>query len=763
MSSKRKLIEKNESAKEAFIPIKPENIKLMTEVPVKEIREEDLITIEKPGKISMRKKPGKTKRAKQVKIGLRTRNISEDTEDIQEKKLEKDYTLIITEKPQAALKIANALGKARKYSENFVPYYYLERDGKKIIVACAVGHLLNLSGIGKGYPIFETEWLANFKSKKQDWSKKYYNLLVKLCKNASEFVIATDYDIEGEVIGWNIIRFIAKQKDAKRMKYSTLTTNELNEAYNNLMPTLDWSQAYAGETRHILDWLYGINLSRALMESIKKAGSFRIMSIGRVQGPALKFIVEKELEIQKFKSSLYWQVFIKLKNHKPELKYEKDIIKKEELKDFENLEGKKGMAKTEKSKRNISPPTPFDLTSLQREAYRLFKINPAKTLQLAQSLYLAGLISYPRTSSQKIPDSIKPKEILKKLAKNFSIVEYAIRDKPVEGKKSDPAHPSIFPTGEFEEMNADESKIYSIITKRFISCFCEDAEIESKKITFLCENKRFIASGIQIIKKGWMKVYPLAMQETDIEDIEGEKIIEKKKIEEKTTSPPRRYSPASIITELEKRNIGTKSTRSAIIETLYNRKYIENESIQATPLGISLISTLKKHSPIIIDEKLTRNFEKEMSEIQKAKKELKEKQEKILKDAKKSITDIANDFKKKEEKIGHELVKANKENYERERENNTLILCDKCKKGKLRILFNRKSFRYFVACNNYPECKNTYSLPPNALIKPAGKTCECGFPKLLAIRKAKRPWEFCFNEKNHQNKFFSGEENSNKK
>ena len=215
--------------------------------------------------------------------------------------------------------------------------------------------------------------------------------------------------------------------------------------------------------------------------------------------------------------------------------------------------------------------------------------------------------------------------------------------------------------------------------------------------------------------------------------------------EEKTTQPPRRYSPASIITELEKRNLGTKSTRSSIIETLYNRKYIEGESIQATPLGISLISTLKKHSPIIIEEKLTRNFEKEMNEIQKAKKGLKEKQEKILEDAKSSITNIANDFKKKEEKIGLALVKANKENYERERENNTLNLCEKCKKGKLRILFNRKSFRYFVACNSYPECKNTYSLPPNALIKPAVKTCECGFPKLLAIRKAKRPWEFCFN------------------
>ena len=121
---------------------------------------------------------------------------------------------------------------------------------------------------------------------------------------------------------------------------------------------------------------------------------------------------------------------------------------------------------------------------------------------------------------------------------------------------------------------------------------------------------------------------------------------------------------------------------------------------------------------------------------------------KILKDAKKSITDIVNDFKKKEEKIGKELIKANKENYERERENNTLILCEKCKKGKLRILFNRKSFRYFVACNKYPDCKTIFSIPKNALIKPAKKDCEtCGFPKVLAIKKARQPMEFCLNPK----------------
>jgi len=727
-----------------YIPVNPGNVKQVVEVAVKQISEEDIIKIEKPGRI----KPERLKRAK-----LKPRKVAEEEaseagieseENDEVGNVRKDSILIITEKPQAAMKIASALGRERKLNLGGAPYYELERDGKKIIVACAVGHLFGLATKEKGFPIFDISWEPA--SKKSPWTKKYYSALKKLVARAKEFIVATDYDIEGEVIGWNIIRFIGKQKDAKRMKYSTLTSKELQESYDNLLPTIDWGQAIAGETRHFLDWMYGINLSRALMAAIKKAGTFKIMSIGRVQGPALKLIIDKEREIQKFKSEKYFQVFIKLKGHEVELKYEKDIFDKKLLDDFKKLIGKKGIAATEKSMRNIPPAFPFDLTSLQREAYRLFSINPARTLQIAQQLYLAGVISYPRTSSQKIPEAIQPRDILKRLSTRFKEVNLAKRASPVEGKKTDPAHPSIFPTGEFLEMNEDERKIYTLIVKRFISCFCEDATVEDKKIVFDCEDKKFTVKGLGIKKKGWLEVYPLSMKEVEIEDINGEKIIEKSRIEEKETQPPHRFTPASIITELEKRNLGTKATRANIIETLYDRNYVKEQSITATPLGISLIETLEKYSPIIIDEKLTRHFEDEMDKIQQAKKNLSVLEEKTIKEAKESIIKITFDFKKHEEKIGKELLNANKELYKQEREANTLGLCPNCKKGNLRIIFNRKSTRYFIGCSSYPECKTTFSLPPNGLMKSAGKNCEkCGFPMILAIRKGKRPWEFCFN------------------
>ncbi len=217
--------------------------------------------------------------------------------------------LIITEKPQAAAKIASALsnGKERKYGDNGVPYYEFERDGEHIIVSCAVGHLFSLSQDVKGsdYPIFEVSWKPNFEVRKKDFTRKYYANLSKLVKRAKEIVIASDYDVEGEVIGYNVVRFIANQKDAKRMKFSSLTKDELEEAYTHLEPTINWGHAMAGETRHFIDWYYGINLSRALMNAIKTTGKFQIMSIGRVQGPALNMIVQKEKEIQAFKPVLF--------------------------------------------------------------------------------------------------------------------------------------------------------------------------------------------------------------------------------------------------------------------------------------------------------------------------------------------------------------------------------------------------------------------------------------------------------------------------
>jgi len=659
------------------------------------------------------------------------------------------YILIITEKPQAAMKIASSLGNPRSLSENGAPYYELEREGKKIVVACAVGHLFALKQDAgeKGWPVYKISWVPGFE--KSAWTKKYYSLLAKLCRNASEFIVATDYDIEGEVIGLNIIRFIAKQKDAKRMKFSTLTKNEIEDAYENISPTLNWGQAMAGETRHYLDWIYGINFSRALMEAVKKAGSFKIMSIGRVQGPALNSIVKKEKEIQAFKSEPYWQVFIFVKN--TELKYVKDLTKKSDLGQFKNLNGKKAEVKTEKSEQRIRPLAPFDLTTLQTEAYKFFNITPSRTLQIAQGLYLAGLISYPRTSSQKIPESINPLGIIKKLSGEFN-TKLCVSKKPVEGSKSDPAHPSIYPTGETAGLSGEEQKIYDLIARRFLSCFCDDAIVANKTIISIVDNLKFTAKGLGIVKKAWMEMYKIKMQEKELPDLNGVFEIDDSRIDEKQTQPPKRYTPASLVRELEKKNLGTKATRASIVETLYDRGYVKDSSIRATPIGVALIDTLEKHCPIIIDENLTRKFEKEMDGIQNAKKELKEKEEKILEDAKGTIDMISKKFKEDEAEIGLELVKANKDMYAQERAENELTVCTKCGKGKLRILYGKKFKRYFAACSNYPECKTTFSLPPNSLIKPSKDSegilelCpECKFPLLLAIRKGKRPWKFCFN------------------
>mgnify|MGYP006288648573 CR=1 FL=1 len=662
----------------------------------------------------------------------------------------KDSILIITEKPQAAQKIASALGNERKYTENGVSYYELQRDGENILVASAVGHLYNLtySKGQRGWPIFKIEWIPTHENKKTSYTKKYYSLLKKLTRRAKDFIIATDFDVEGEVIGWNVLRFICKKKNAKRMKYSTLTKVELEKSYSNLLKELNWGNAYAGETRHILDWLYGINLSRALMSAIKKTSSFRILSIGRVQGPALKIIVEREREIEKFKPEPYWQVFAYV--GKQEFKHPKDIFDKKKLEKFKKV--KQAHAETKKKEESITPPVPFDLTTLQREAYRHHRMSPSETLQIAQKLYLDGMISYPRTSSQKIPKEINPKQILLKLSKHYSDeVSIAKRSKPMEGKKSDPAHPSIYPTGDHKKLSDREEKLYDLIVRRFISAFCPDAKTANKRVTLKAINDKklnFTASGMKVLEKGWTNVYPAKMEESDIDDYEGIIDIDKIDFTEKETKPPKRYSPTSLVTILEKKNLGTKATRSIIVDTLFQRGYLDGKSIKATPLGLKLIEALEKYSPIIIDEELTRQIEKEMEKIESENdpKKLEDEEKKFVTHAEKIITDISKDFKQHEEKIGKMLQKGLINFREEQAESNKLRECPTCKKGHLRILYARAYKRYFVGCTNYPKCKQTYTLPPNSLIKKSDKECEyCGWGKLLAIRKGKRPWEFCFN------------------
>ncbi|MEK6942809.1 MAG: DNA topoisomerase I [Nanoarchaeota archaeon] len=672
------------------------------------------------------------------------------------------YELIITEKPAAAQKIAESLtdGKAIKEVNQGVAYYKITHGKKDIVVTCAVGHLYGLcerQKKGWTYPMFDIEWKPVSENVRgSEFTKKYLNTIKKLAKGANEYTVATDYDQEGEVIGLNVIRYACGKKDAYRMKFSTLTKDELREAYSKKSKHLDWGQAEAGETRHFLDWYNGINYSRALTASIKSSGSFKIMSTGRVQGPSLKIIVDREKEIKAFVPKPFWQIRMdaNFKQQKMEAWHVQDKFwdKKEAEKSIAKTKSQKEANADEVERRKFDqmPPFPFDLTSLQIEAYRCFGISPKETLSIAQELYTSSFISYPRTSSQQLPESIGYKKIfdgLGKQAKYAASVKLLTAKKslkPNNGKKTDPAHPALYPTGIApNELEAKEAKIYDIIVKRFMATFAENAVRETMTVDLNCNNEIFITRGTRTIEKGWHKFYEpyVKLEEIELPDLrQGQKVnIGKIELLSKETQHAKRYTPASIIKELERRNLGTKATRSEIVDTLFNRGYVKGTPIEATQLGVSTIETLEKYSPKIIDEELTRHFELEMEGIREGK----QKKDQVLEEAKEAITKILIDFKKHQKEIGTELSKANKETQD---EMSFLGICPICKLGN--ITMRRGKFGAFAACNKYPDCKTIFSIPKNALIKPAKKECEtCKYPMVLAIKKGKQPLEFCLNPK----------------
>ncbi len=665
--------------------------------------------------------------------------------------------LIITEKPSTAKKIAEALsdGKPEKLVKNKVAYFEVEYDGKQITIVSAVGHLFGLAEIKKTgftYPVFDIEWKPSFEvSKGAEFSKKYYDVIKKMAKGKEIVTVATDYDIEGEVIGLNIVRHICNKKDARRMKFSTVTKDELEEAYKDAGKTLNWGQANAGETRHKLDWYYGINVSRALSSSIKKAGMFKILSSGRVQGPALQIIVEKEQEIQKFKADPYWQLEMhsSVKAGKLESMHKIDKFWKEDEADaiLKKTKGKDGKIESVKSsKREQAPPTPFDLTTLQTEAYRSAGIPPKETLEHAQDLYSSGYTSYPRTSSQQLPPSIGFKKILEALSKQSDYTELCkelLKGKlqPNNGKKTDPAHPAIYPTGQKPKLLTDrKKKVYDLIVRRFMSTFAEPAVRETSTITIDVEGEPFITKGTRTTVPGWHTFYGPHVKLKDEELVkvtEGEKVSVKEinKLD-KETQPPPRYTPSSIIRELEKRNLGTKATRASIIDTLETRNYIDGKSIQATKLGFETVFTLKKFVPALLDEELTRSFEGQMEEIREGKKN----EEDVLTAARELLTDVFGEFKKHELEVGEGILTATKETEDKA---NTVGPCQVCD-GTL--MFKKGKFGRFIACSKYPDCEATFKLPSNALFKPSDKTCEtCNHPEILVIKKGKRPQTACIN------------------
>lgn len=372
-------------------------------------------------------------------------------------------------------------------------------------------------------------------------------------------------------------------------------------------------------------------------------------------------------------------------------------------------------------------------------------------MSIAQKLYTSAMISYPRTSSEKLPPQIGYRQILDALSK-IKKYESMCKEllslpslKPVEGNRTDSAHEAIHPTVEppkgINYLSGPAQKIYDLICRRFLALFVKDAIRESIEIIIDIDGKKFLANGKKTLEKGWMDFYgPYAkFDETIFPDLKkGDKLnIKRLDLLSKQTAPPPRYSQASIIKEMEKKNLGTRATRSVILQTLYDRNYITDRNICVTDLGLKLSSVIKEYVPDFADEKLTRNFEQSLEKIMLGK----EDKEKVLSKAKIAVTNICKEFKQNEDKIGKELGEAI---IQTQNDQSILGPCPKCGKD-LKILYSPKTRKHFVGCTGYKDgCKTGFPLPHNASFQRLDKICDkCNTPIIQVIRKGKRPFRMC--------------------
>ncbi len=663
--------------------------------------------------------------------------------------------LIVAEKPSVASRIAASLSESPKRNYvNGVTYYELTYNGDSIYIVAAAGHLFTLKqkGENKSYPVFDIEWVPSYTVNKSAYfTKKYLDLADLIGRKCEVFINACDYDREGTVIGTNIIKSILKSNfqasigsgKVKRMRFSTTTNSDLIEAYGALN-NFDSHNFEAGEVRHMLDWMWGINMSRALMHSLFAIGIKRIISVGRVQGPTLALLANREIEIKNFKPKPFWKLILKALGTQFE-NARGDIFEKADAQNAleRSKAGKVFVKDADRREDKLRPNPPFDLTALQLEASRALKIDPSRTLAIAQVLYERSYISYPRTASQKLPYTLNLPRVIADIAKNPQYKDLAnqliskSRFKPAEGMKEDEAHPAIFPTGVSpSNLTDEERRVYDLIVRRFLACFAEWATVERGVITLEASTELYRASGTVIKDKGWISFYePYArVDENMLPDMKvGDEVaVEKLSIKELETLPPRRYNKASLIALLERKDLGTKATRAEIIDTLFKREYIKGNSIETTEFGLSVYNALSKYGEEIMDEELTKNLESDIDKVARGE----EREEKVIDEGKAIITKIIDKFKKNEKEIGNAL----KEGLSESESANAIGTCLKCK-GNLIVKMSKKGNR-FVGCSNWPNCDNSYPLPYGSNIVPTKKVCPlCHTPIVKVFRRGKRVFE----------------------
>lgn len=674
------------------------------------------------------------------------------------------YTLVITEKPSAARIIANALAERQvvSHKKRGVFYYEFERDGQRHIVVPAAGHLYALNQKGKGwtYPVFDVEWTENYKANKNARYSKRFLLNIKDFADADEYIVATDFDVEGRIIAYNILRFSCGTEKARSMQFSTLTASDLIDAYYNASDDLEWGMINSGIARHFVDYYYGVNITRALTLALKKKSNFgfRVVSSGRVQAPTLNLLLEKEKQIKQFEPTSYWQIELhaEIDGQKiTALHVEGRFLDEKKARAaVENCQGgTPQISKILRGKYRQKPPTPFNITDLQTEAYQFFRYTPIRTQDIAQSLYSEGWISYPRTSSQELPEKIGYDKILKALTqlKVYRTLATDLLQRtrlwPREGEKRDPAHVAIYPTHQppTRMPKGSKGKLYDLICRRFLSTFAEPAVLETLKATIHVNQEAFQIQGQRTVERNWHRFYEpyVRFKETRLPHlVEGAYLTLKEvKLLKKQTNPPPRYTPASLVKILEAKELGTKATRAQIVRTLYDRGYLKGNRIEVTPLGETVVQILEAYCPKIISEALTRETEQNMNLVRQRKL----KKEEVIQQAQQVLTEILTVFKTRENEIGERLAAA----LTRAQQASSLLgKCPQCG-NHLRIIYSKKTHLRFAGCEGYFKgvCDFSSPLPQKNIVQPTQTACKyCDYPLVKVYRKGRRRlWLLCIN------------------
>ena len=640
--------------------------------------------------------------------------------------------LIIVESPTKSKTIAKFLGKGYKVLSSF-------------------GHVRDLPKNDLGVDIekdFTPKYVIPVKA------KKIISGLKKENKKAEKTILATDEDREGEAIAWHLSEVLGLKKP-ERIVFHEITKRAIEDAIKNPRQ-IDMNLVNAQQARRILDRIVGYKLSPFLWKKVVKG-----LSAGRVQSVAVRLVAEREKEIENFIKEEYWQIDALLK--KQEIENEKRnnelaalLVKKdgkvipklgiktkketeEILKDLEGAEYK--VADVEKKEVKRNPLSPFTTSVLQQEAWKKFRYPAKFTMRIAQSLYENGHITYHRTDSVSISQFAllsAEKFIIDNYGKNY----WAGYRKQYKSKgKTQEAHESIRPTrpdfspknlgGQAFFQNKNEEKLYDLIWRRFIACQMAQAVFDSTSVDISAKNYVFRANG-QILKfDGFLKIYPMKFEQTDLPLLEKDEILELIKLSpsQHSTEPPARYSEATLIKALEENGIGRPSTYAPILSIIQERNYIEkNEErrFKPTEIGTIVNDLLTKHFPEIVDIDFTAKLEKELDEIAEGK-------DTFVKTCKDFYTPFAKNLKEKYDNVSKEdtVIKTTKKcpkcgsplierlgrfgrfyacskfpkcRYTEPLEKNILgIKCPKCEKGEI-VEKRTKSKKIFYGCNKWPEC-----------------------------------------------------------